>query len=78
MFDYLKGQQNADGSWTSGYIGPVFSTVRQPDHPATGQGHPADLPAVSASAARTAAPELEQQGRLTPAARQDGPSCTTR
>ncbi len=26
MYDYLKGQQNADGSWTSGYIGPVFST----------------------------------------------------
>jgi hypothetical protein len=26
MFDYLKQQQNADGSWTSGYIGPVFST----------------------------------------------------
>lgn len=26
MFDYLKGQQNGDGSWTSGYIGPVFST----------------------------------------------------
>jgi len=27
MFDYLKTQQNADGSWTSGYIGPVFSTA---------------------------------------------------
>jgi hypothetical protein len=27
MFEYLKGQQNADGSWTSGYIGPVFSTA---------------------------------------------------
>jgi len=27
MFDYLKNQQNADGSWTSGYIGPVFSTA---------------------------------------------------
>jgi hypothetical protein len=27
MFDYLKQQQNADGSWTSGYIGPVFSTA---------------------------------------------------
>jgi hypothetical protein len=26
MFDYLKQNQNADGSWTSGYIGPVFST----------------------------------------------------
>lgn len=26
MFDYLKSQQSADGSWTSGYIGPVFST----------------------------------------------------
>ncbi len=26
MFDHLKGQQNADGSWTSGYIGTVFST----------------------------------------------------
>lgn len=27
MFDYLKQQQNADGSWSSGYIGPVFSTA---------------------------------------------------
>jgi len=27
MFDYLKSQQNADGSWTSGYIGTVFSTA---------------------------------------------------
>ncbi len=27
MFDYLKTQQNADGGWTSGYIGPVFSTA---------------------------------------------------
>ncbi len=27
MFDYLKGQQNTDGSWTSGYIGPVYSTA---------------------------------------------------
>ncbi|MCZ2343682.1 MAG: terpene cyclase/mutase family protein [Bacteroidales bacterium] len=27
MFDHLKSQQNADGSWTSGYIGPVFSTA---------------------------------------------------
>ena len=27
MFDHLKTQQNADGSWTSGYIGPVFSTA---------------------------------------------------
>ena len=26
MFDHLKSQQNQDGSWTSGYIGPVFST----------------------------------------------------
>jgi hypothetical protein len=26
MFDHLKSTQNADGSWTSGYIGPVFST----------------------------------------------------
>jgi hypothetical protein len=26
MFDTLKRQQNADGSWTGGYIGPVFST----------------------------------------------------
>ena len=26
MFDHLKSSQNADGSWTSGYIGPVFST----------------------------------------------------
>ena len=27
MFDHLKGQQNPDGSWSSGYIGPVFSTA---------------------------------------------------
>lgn len=27
MFDYLKTQQAADGSWTSGYIGPVYSTA---------------------------------------------------
>ena len=27
MFDYLKTQQNQDGSWTSGYIGPVYSTA---------------------------------------------------
>jgi hypothetical protein len=27
MFSHLKSQQNADGSWTSGYIGPVFSTA---------------------------------------------------
>jgi hypothetical protein len=27
MYDYLRAQQNADGSWTSGYIGPVFSTA---------------------------------------------------
>ncbi|MGL4424047.1 MAG: prenyltransferase/squalene oxidase repeat-containing protein, partial [Gemmataceae bacterium] len=27
MFDHLKSQQNADGSWSSGYIGPVFSTA---------------------------------------------------
>jgi hypothetical protein len=26
MYDYLKGQQSSDGSWTSGYIGNVFST----------------------------------------------------
>lgn len=27
MFDHLKTQQNPDGSWSSGYIGPVFSTA---------------------------------------------------
>lgn len=27
MYEYLKSQQNADGSWTSGYIGTVFSTA---------------------------------------------------
>jgi hypothetical protein len=27
MFDHLKSQQNPDGSWSSGYIGPVFSTA---------------------------------------------------
>ena len=26
MFEHLKTQQGADGSWQSGYIGPVFST----------------------------------------------------
>ena len=26
MFDYLKTTQAADGSWTGGYIGPVFAT----------------------------------------------------
>ena len=26
IFDHLKSNQSADGSWTSGYIGPVFST----------------------------------------------------
>ena len=27
MFEYLKSQQAADGSWSSGYIGPVYSTA---------------------------------------------------
>lgn len=27
MYEYLRAQQNADGSWTSGYIGTVFSTA---------------------------------------------------
>jgi len=27
MYDYLKTQQNPDGSWTSGYIGTVFSSA---------------------------------------------------
>ncbi len=27
MYEYLQKQQNADGSWTSGYIGAVFSTT---------------------------------------------------
>jgi hypothetical protein len=27
MFDHLKAQQTADGSWQSGYIGPVYSTA---------------------------------------------------
>lgn len=27
MYEYLKGQQAADGSWSGGYIGPVFSTA---------------------------------------------------
>ncbi|MFO0849099.1 MAG: prenyltransferase/squalene oxidase repeat-containing protein [Gemmataceae bacterium] len=27
MFEHLKGQQLADGSWSSGYIGPVYSTA---------------------------------------------------
>ncbi|MGL5098324.1 MAG: prenyltransferase/squalene oxidase repeat-containing protein, partial [Planctomycetia bacterium] len=27
MFEYLKSQQGADGGWTSGYIGPVFSSA---------------------------------------------------
>ncbi len=27
MFEHLKAQQNPDGSWSSGYIGPVFSTA---------------------------------------------------
>ena len=27
----------ADGSWNQGYIGPVYTTADQPDHPATGQ-----------------------------------------
>ena len=26
MYEYLKSNQGADGSWQSGYIGPVFST----------------------------------------------------
>ena len=26
MFEYIKGSQAADGSWTGGYIGPVFAT----------------------------------------------------
>jgi hypothetical protein len=27
MFDHLIRTQNADGSWSGGYIGPVFSTA---------------------------------------------------
>jgi hypothetical protein len=27
MFDYIKNSQNRDGSWTAGYIGPVFTTA---------------------------------------------------
>lgn len=27
MFEYLKGSQDRNGSWTSGYIGPVFATA---------------------------------------------------
>lgn len=27
MYEYLKGQQAADGSWSGGYVGPVFSTA---------------------------------------------------
>jgi squalene cyclase len=27
IFDYLVSRQNADGSWTQGYIGPVFNTA---------------------------------------------------
>jgi hypothetical protein len=27
MFEYLKSSQNKDGSWTSGYIGPSFTTA---------------------------------------------------
>src|SRR5690606_38797376 len=27
MFKHLKDSQNRDGSWTSGYIGPVFATT---------------------------------------------------
>ena len=27
MYEHLKANQNADGSWTSGYVGPVFSTA---------------------------------------------------
>lgn len=27
MFEHLKSTQNADGSWSSGYIGPVYSTA---------------------------------------------------
>lgn len=27
IFDYLAGRQNADGSWSQGHIGPLFSTA---------------------------------------------------
>jgi hypothetical protein len=27
MYEYLKGQQAADGSWSGGYVGPVYSTA---------------------------------------------------
>jgi hypothetical protein len=27
IFDYLSSRQNADGSWSQGYIGPVFTTA---------------------------------------------------
>ena len=26
MFEYLKSTQSADGSWSGGYVGPVFAT----------------------------------------------------
>jgi hypothetical protein len=26
IFEYLKGNQMADGSWNGGYVGPVFGT----------------------------------------------------
>lgn len=27
MFDHIKNSQNRDGSWTAGYVGPVFTTA---------------------------------------------------
>jgi len=27
MFDHIRSTQNRDGSWTSGYIGPIFTTA---------------------------------------------------
>jgi hypothetical protein len=26
MFEYIKSTQAADGSWSGGYVGPVFAT----------------------------------------------------
>jgi hypothetical protein len=27
MFEFIKNSQNKDGSWTSGYIGPTYTTA---------------------------------------------------
>ena len=47
VYTRLVAEASGNGSWNQGYIGPIYTTVDQPDDPATRRGAAANLSALT-------------------------------